>query len=45
MTIGSAVEIPVESGAATNAFELVLPISIFATKAFQDRHDESRPLE
>lgn len=40
MTIGSAVEIPVESGAATNAFELILLVSIMATKAFQDGRDE-----
>lgn len=37
MTIGSAVPIPVDSGAATNAFELALLISILSTKAFQDR--------
>lgn len=42
MTIGSAVEVPVESGAATNAFELLLLVSILATKAFQDRDDRSR---
>lgn len=42
MTIGSAVEIPVESGAATNAFELLLLVSILVTKAFQDRTDRSR---
>lgn len=36
MTIGSAVEVPVESGAATNAFELVLLTAIVATKAHQD---------
>ncbi|HHW83927.1 MAG TPA: phospholipid phosphatase [Actinomycetales bacterium] len=41
MTIGSAVELPLESGAITNAFELVLLISIIATKGFQDRNDES----
>ncbi|MDO5494539.1 MAG: phospholipid phosphatase [bacterium] len=41
MTIGSAVEIPVESGAITNAFELVLLISILATKDFQDKNDRS----
>lgn len=41
MTIGSAIELPIESGAITNAFELVLLISILATKAFQDRNDES----
>ena len=39
MTIGSAVELPVDSGAATNAFELVLLVSIMATKAFQDRRE------
>ncbi|MDO5501664.1 MAG: phospholipid phosphatase [Actinomycetia bacterium] len=37
MTVGSAIEVPIDSGAATNAFELVLLISIMATKAFQDR--------
>ncbi|WP_425310655.1 hypothetical protein AADG42_18365 [Ammonicoccus fulvus] len=36
MTIGSAVELPVASGAVTNAFELTLLISIMATKAYQD---------
>lgn len=41
MTIGSAIELPVPSGAITNAFELVLLISIIATKAFQDRNDKS----
>lgn len=39
MTIGSAVPIPVDSGAVTNAFELSLLISILATKAFQDRRE------
>lgn len=42
MTIGSAVPIPVDSGAATNAFELALLISILATKAFQDRRASER---
>lgn len=37
MTIGSAVQLPVESGAVTNAFELFLLTTIVATKAFQDR--------
>lgn len=37
MTLGSAVEFPIESAAATNAFELLLLASIVATKAFQDR--------
>lgn len=41
MTIGSAVQLPVESGAVTNAFELALLVSIIATKAFQDRNDRS----
>ena len=41
MTAGSAIEVPIESGAATNAFELVLLISIMATKAFQDRGAQS----
>lgn len=37
MTIGSVVELPVDSGAITNAFELALVVSIVATIAFQDR--------
>lgn len=37
MVVGSAVEIPVESGAVTNAFEVVLLTSVLATKGFQDR--------
>ena len=37
MTVASAVQIPVSSNAATNAFELILLISIVATTAFQDR--------
>ncbi|WP_243228861.1 hypothetical protein [Microbacterium sp. CIAB417] len=36
MVAGSAVPIPVDSGAATNAFELILLIGIVATIAFQD---------
>lgn len=36
MVAGSAVPLPVESGAVTNAFELVLLASIMATKARQD---------
>lgn len=39
MTIGSAVEIPIESSAATNAFELILLTSIVATIRFQDRRE------
>lgn len=42
MTIGSAVPVPVDSGAVTNAFELALLVSILATKAHQDRR-EARP--
>ena len=37
MTLGSAVPIPIESGAVTNLFELVLLVSILVTKQFQDR--------
>lgn len=37
MTIGSAVELPLPSRAVTNAFELVLLVSVIATKVFQDR--------
>lgn len=40
MTIGSAVELPIESGAATNAFELILLTSIVATTAVQDRRTD-----
>lgn len=36
MTIGSGVPVPVDSGAVTNAFELVLLTSILATKHHQD---------
>lgn len=43
ITIGSAVQLPLPSGAITNAFELILLISIIATKAFQDRNDPSAP--
>ena len=44
MTIGSGVQLPLPSGAITNAFELTLLVSIMATKAFQDRNDHSRDL-
>ncbi|GGA68023.1 hypothetical protein GCM10011490_18170 [Pseudoclavibacter endophyticus] len=37
MVIGSAVPLPVDSGAVTNAFELILLTSILATKHVQDR--------
>lgn len=43
ITIGSAVQLPLPSGAITNAFELILLISIIATKAFHDRNDPSAP--
>jgi hypothetical protein len=39
MTIGSAVPIPVKSGAIVNGFELVLIVSLMATKYFQDQLD------
>lgn len=42
MTAGSAIPIPVESGAVTNAFELVLLTAILATKARQDRLEAAR---
>ena len=40
MVIGSAVPLPVESGAVTNAFELILLTSIVITKRFQDHAEE-----
>lgn len=39
MTVGNALPIPIESAAATNAFELVLLTAILATKAWQDRNE------
>lgn len=42
MVIGSAVPIPVPSGAVTNAFELILLIGVLATVAFQDRRAHAR---
>lgn len=42
MTVGSSVPVPVDSGAVTNAFEVVLLVSILATKAFQDRAARDR---
>lgn len=36
MTVGGAVQLPVASGAVTNAFEPILLGSIIATKVFQD---------
>lgn len=41
LTVGSTVPVPVDSGAVTNAFELVLLISVLATKRHQDRRDAS----
>ena len=43
MVVGSAVPLPVESGAVTNAFELTLLTSILATKQFQDHAEDVRP--
>ncbi|MFT9598230.1 hypothetical protein [Mesobacillus sp.] len=40
MGIGSAVPIPLESDAATNGFELILLISLWATKAFFERNSD-----
>jgi hypothetical protein len=40
MGIGSAVPIPIESDAATNGFELILLISLWATKAFLEKKTE-----
>ncbi|MBS8262844.1 hypothetical protein DYI25_00170 [Mesobacillus boroniphilus] len=37
MGIGSALPIPLESDAVTNGFELILLISLWATKAFLER--------
>lgn len=43
MTVGSGIDLPVDSGAVTNAFELALLVSIITTKAFQDRREGSLP--
>lgn len=40
MGIGSAVPIPIESDAAVNGFELVLLISLWATKAFLEKNSD-----
>ncbi|GAM16546.1 hypothetical protein [Mesobacillus selenatarsenatis] len=40
MGIGSAVPIPLESDAATNGFELLLLISLWATKSFLDKNSD-----
>lgn len=44
MGIGSAVPIPIESDAATNGFELILLISLWATKAFLEKKSEQAAL-
>ncbi|PYF98270.1 hypothetical protein SAMN05216184_11214 [Georgenia satyanarayanai] len=41
MSVGSAVPVPVESGAVTNLFEVVLLTSVLATTAFQDRRERA----
>lgn len=38
MFIGNAIPIPLPSAAITNAFELILLVSLFFTKKFQDTH-------
>lgn len=43
MVIGSAVPVPVPSGAITNLFELILLVGVVATIAFQDRKTLARP--
>ncbi|WP_082232152.1 hypothetical protein [Halobacillus massiliensis] len=42
MIIGSAVELPVESGAVTNIFELILLSSLLATAYFQGKPSDLR---
>lgn len=42
MMIGSAIPVPIPSGAATNAFELILLIGILSTIAFQDARERRR---
>src|SRR5690606_18860182 len=44
MIAGSAVTLPVPSGAITNAFELILLIGVLATIAFQDRREVAPPV-
>lgn len=41
MTVGSVVPVPVDSGAITNAFELVLLVSVLSTKAHQDHRERA----
>lgn len=40
MIIGSAVPMPIKSEAATNGFELILLLSLWATKAFLDKRSK-----
>ncbi|HLS07529.1 hypothetical protein [Lentibacillus sp.] len=42
MTLGSAVPVPVNSSAITNGFEVLLTISLVATKAYQERLDRKQ---
>lgn len=42
MVTGSAVPLPMPSGAITNLFELILLVGVIATIAFQDRESRSR---
>ncbi|OCA84762.1 hypothetical protein [Bacillus sp. FJAT-27986] len=44
MIVGSMVKIPIESGAITNAFELILLISLVFTKRYQDRYQGGKKL-
>lgn len=38
MLLGSGIRLPVESGAVTNLFELILLTSLLVTKAYQDKN-------
>jgi hypothetical protein len=44
MGIGSAVPVPLESDAITNGFELILLISLWATKAFLEKNSDQAGL-
>lgn len=44
MTAGSMIDIPIKSGAFTNAFELILIISLVFTKRYQDRYQGGKKL-
>ncbi|MEM1502954.1 hypothetical protein RG959_05975 [Domibacillus sp. 8LH] len=43
MIVGSAVQLPIESGAVTNLFELVLIVSLLATAWFQGNNQRAEP--